>query len=94
MYLLVSNFRFLQFRLPLSWVDPYLQFGTTNCLIPDKFIIAISAMYENSFLWEMRLIAGSILNQELSTKDFSRYATDWLYRKKWAPQEVWFNPAF
>ena len=33
MYLLVSKFHFLEFRLLLSRVAPYLQFVTTNCLI-------------------------------------------------------------
>jgi hypothetical protein len=33
MYLLVSKFRFLKFRLLLSRVAPHLQFITTNCLI-------------------------------------------------------------
>ena len=33
MYLLVSKFCFLVFRLLLSRVAPYLQFVTTNCLI-------------------------------------------------------------
>ena len=32
-YLLVSKFRFLEFRLLLSGVAPYLQFVTMNCLI-------------------------------------------------------------
>ena len=39
MYLLVSKFRFLEFRLLLSRVAPYLQFVTTNCLksLAEKF---------------------------------------------------------
>ena len=47
MYLLLSKFRFLEFRLLLSRVSPYLQFFSTNCLIQDKHIKVISAMYEN-----------------------------------------------
>jgi hypothetical protein len=40
MYLLVSKTRFLEFRLPLSRVAPYLQFVTLNCLIQSQKVIS------------------------------------------------------
>ena len=50
MYILASKFRFLEFRLLLSRVAPYLQFVTTNCLISAWLILSFIFLYF-FFIW-------------------------------------------
>ena len=56
MNLLVSKFRFLEFRLLLSRVTTYLQFVTTNCLIEHPYentgLIIKYELYEH---WSLEL---------------------------------------
>ena len=79
MYLLLSRLCFLQFRLLLSRIAPYLQFVTMNCLICLLYIVSLFSNMVNNVKFRGYIIYN-IVKIEWSLIGIYRNASRFGYR--------------